>query len=178
MGKGIYLFVGESGNGKTSVVEELEKLYNFKSIQSYSTRPKRSENESGHIFISEEKFDQLSELIAYTKFNNFRYCATSEQVEANDLYVVDPYGVEYFKQHYHGKKIPYVIYIYTDFKTRIERMKNRGDSDSQILQRIVNDIDAFKNVKDISDTKIHNNDFKKCVQRCFEFIREMEEGYR
>jgi guanylate kinase len=162
--KGVYLFAGESGNGKTSIVEELEKRYKFKSIQSYSTRPKRSENETGHIFIAEDEFDELTDLVAYTKFNGYRYCATSKQVEECDTYVIDPFGIEYFKNHYHGNKVPIVIYIRASLKDRILRMQKRGDNDSQIIQRVLNDIDAFKNIKDLADMIIDNDDFEQCVE--------------
>ena len=54
--KGIYLIVGKSGSGKTTLVEALKK-YGYTSIESYTTRPKRFEGETGHTFITEEEFD-------------------------------------------------------------------------------------------------------------------------
>lgn len=174
MSKGIYLFVGESGNGKTTVVDELERLYNLKPIQSYSTRPKRHENETGHVFVSEDDFDQLKDLVAYTKFNGYRYCATFEQVETNELYVIDPTGIDYFKNHYCGYKTPYIIYIYASLKERIERMKKRGDSDNQILQRIVNDCGAFRDMDKLYDVAVWNNNLSSCVEECYKFIQKSE----
>ena len=172
--KNIYLFVGASGTGKTSIVEELGRLYGLKSIQSYTTRPKRHENETGHIFVSDDEFDNLKDLVAYTQYNGYRYCATSEQVEDNNLYVIDNDGINYFKNNYHGNKNPYIIYVYADMKERIKRMKNRGDSDSQILQRIINDCDAFRYIGSLYDTIILNNELSRCVEECYEFIKEKE----
>ena len=37
-------------------------------------------------------------------------------------------------------------------------MIDRGDSDTQIVQRLINDVDAFQNVGKISDTVIVNDD--------------------
>ena len=39
--KNIYLLVGPSGSGKSSVARELEKRYGFGEIQSYTERPRR-----------------------------------------------------------------------------------------------------------------------------------------
>ena len=49
--KTIFLITGCSGSGKTTITEQLEMKYGLKSIQSYTTRAKRSENETGHIFV-------------------------------------------------------------------------------------------------------------------------------
>ena len=57
----IYLIVGCSGSGKTTIVNSLENKYGLKSIQSYTTRPKRSDDETGHIFISDEEYDKLED---------------------------------------------------------------------------------------------------------------------
>ena len=53
--KNCYLIVGQSGSGKTTIMTTLEEKYELKSIQSYTTRPKRSDGETGHIFISDEE---------------------------------------------------------------------------------------------------------------------------
>ena len=67
MTKPLYLFVGPSGSGKTTIVDKLECENRYKSIQSYTTRPQRHQNEYGHIFISDEEFDQLTNIVAYTE---------------------------------------------------------------------------------------------------------------
>jgi len=172
--KNIYLLVGESGNGKTSVAEELEKQYGLSSIQSYTTRTKRSADEGGHVFVTSSEFDSLKDLVAYTVFNENRYGTTAEQIEQNSLYIIDPAGVQYFKQHYNGAKHPYVIYLFAPMKERILRMRDRGDTDTQILQRLINDADAFNNVLEITDVTIPNFNFKNCVEGCYQYILRQE----
>jgi guanylate kinase len=172
--KNIYLLVGESGNGKTSVAEELEKQYGWKSIWSYTTRPKRYDGEAGHVFITENEFDKLTNLVAYTKFNDYRYGTTSDQVEQNSLYVIDPAGIAYFKEHYYGFKKVFVIYLFAPMKERILRMRNRGDIDAQIVQRLLNDVDAFRGVKWLSDITIINDNLKDCVDSCYQYILSKE----
>lgn len=140
--KGIYLIVGKSGSGKTTLVNELQK-YGYTAIESYTTRPKRFENETGHTFITEDEFDKLKDICAYVKYNGYRYCATSEQVNNSTLYVIDPDGIEYFKKHYTGNKKVCIIYVYCPWYTCLYRMLKRGDSLKQALNRIILDNKLF-----------------------------------
>ena len=166
--QGIYLIVGKSGSGKTSIVEALEKEYGFKSVQSYTTRPKRSENETGHIFVTESEMPPKEKMVAYTKFNGYHYWATSEQVDNADLYVIDPSGVEFFKKNYKGNKKVKVVEIYASPYICQQRMEKRGDSPSQIVERSLNDSIEFKDFK--KDITIINDDYDKAVRQLAQFI--------
>lgn len=175
MGDTIFLIVGESGSGKTTIVTALEKKYELTSIPSYTVRPQRSENEYGHIFVTQEEFDKLQNLVGYTNYNGNDYCATSEQVDENDLYVIDTKGVEYFKTNYRGKKQVKIIYIKSSISTRIERMEKRGDDFSLIMERIINDVIAFKNVSSYADYIVENNkdtNLKNVIFQVWDYIRE------
>lgn len=185
----IFLIVGESGCGKTTIVEQLEYKYGLVSIQSYTTRPKRNNSESGHIFVTDIEFDSLTNMVAYTLFNNYRYCATAEQVEHSDLYVIDPKGVKYFLENYKGNKIPKIIYINTDLSIRYERMKARAEENgvpfiqavNQSLERIKNDVVEFYDyIHDNApvDFKIKNNDddIDSVVKKIYEYICSCNEN--
>lgn len=151
MTKNIYLFVSPSGAGKTTITERLEEKYGLKSIQSYTTRKPRYNGEKGHTFISDEEFDKLENIVAYTNFCNNRYAATAEQIDTHDLYTIDPKGVDYFREHYKGNKGVKVIYINSPLTTRYERMKARAesggmsslDATGEALKRIANDAHEF-----------------------------------
>lgn len=184
----IYLIVGQSGSGKTTIVEQLEAKYKLSSIQSYTTRQPRYENETGHIFISNEDFDKLKDLVAYTEFDSNRYCATAEQVENNDLYIIDPKGIEFFLKTYKGSKVPKIIYIDSDISTRYDRMIQRSEEKGVpysrcaeiALSRIVNDCGEFYDYIHHSayvDYTIKNNagtslDF--VVDKIYEYISTCE----
>ena len=56
--KNIFLIMGASGSGKTTITEQLEQRYGLTSIQSYTTRAARYVGEKGHIFVSDEEFDK------------------------------------------------------------------------------------------------------------------------
>ena len=165
--KNFLLIVGESGSGKSTVANELSARYGLKVVQSYTTRPPRFDGESGHIFVCDEEFNRLTDMVAFTEFDGHRYCATTEQVEDCDIYVIDPEGVEYFKDHYVGEKDCIVLYLYVDEIVRYDRMVARGDSDRDAFRRINHDHRAFSNVN--YDLRIDNNDLDKTV----EFINKL-----
>nr|DAH27679.1 MAG TPA: Guanylate kinase [Caudoviricetes sp.] len=139
----IFLVVGRSGSGKTTIVNKLCDEHGYTAIESYTTRPPRTENERGHVFITEDEFPQPEEWVGYTEYNGYRYCATQDQVEKADFYVIDPAGVGYFMQKYHGDKTPVVIGIYASEARCRARMRERGDADEAIEVRITNDAQAF-----------------------------------
>lgn len=173
MNKYLYLIVGASGSGKTTIANILEDKYGYKQIQSYTTRPPRSENETGHTFVNDAFFDQLTNFIGYTRYNGYRYGATTEQADKADIYVIDPAGVEYLKAHYDNRPIR-VITITSPIHTRIARMENRGDNFTNIMKRIVNDID-FRNF--LGDYNIDNEDtteLEDIAQKVHEYILQNE----
>ena len=70
--KNIYLLVGPSGSGKSSIAEKLQEEYGYKQVYSYTERPPRSSTEKGHVFVTPEEFDELGTLCAYTIYNGYR----------------------------------------------------------------------------------------------------------
>lgn len=156
MNKFIVLLIGKSGSGKTSVCEQFEKQFDWKALRSYTTRPKRNEDEDGHVFITDEEFDQLDNICAFTIFDGARYCATQEQVDQSDIYVIDLDGLDYFKRLYKGDKSIIPIYLDIDTHTQYERMRKRGDSRLRAIGRVMHDRKAFRNAEYRSDL-IHIN---------------------
>ena len=188
MGNCIFLIVGCSGSGKTTITERLEQKYGLKSIQSYTTRKPRYEGETGHIFISDEEFDKLTDMVAYTEFAGNRYCATAEQVENNDLYIIDPKGVDFFMKAYKGSKTPKIIFISSNLTTRYERMVGRAETKGKShqeaiessLTRIVNDAGEFYDYiqgqawVDYVCKNNSNNKLEDIVDKIFDYISSCE----
>ena len=161
----LVLLVGRSGSGKTTLEETLE-LVGFKSVKSYTTRPPRYEGEDSHIFISKEEFDALENKMGYTEFNGYEYCATKEQLDEANIYVIDPSGVEYLKEHYHGKKV-FILYLNARRSVCEERMIDRGDKYSQMVERLKNDDMEFNGFSCIADEIIDANVESEYVASAF-----------
>lgn len=140
MNKPLFLFVGRSASGKTTVANLLNDQYGYKQVWSYTTRPPRSNNEPGHIFISESEFENLGELAAYTFYNNYHYGTTFEQLNECDIYVIDVNGVQSLLEKCKKyNRVISVIYFDSTVYTRINRMTERHDSDMQIIARLLQD---------------------------------------
>lgn len=139
MNSTLFLIVAPSGTGKTTLADMLEEKCGLKQIASYTTRKPRYEGEKGHTFISDEEFDALEDIVAFTDYNNHRYCATASQLDKAQVYVVDIPGVESMLKLYKSNRTIRIFYLSASVHTKITRMKMRGDSDSKILDRIHND---------------------------------------
>lgn len=90
----IICIIGESLSGKTTLADWIERQYGIKMIQSYTDRPRRSEDEDGHTFLTSEEFDLLREedMIAHTKYGDYRYCCLKSDVQDENTYVIDEDG--------------------------------------------------------------------------------------
>lgn len=146
MNKPLFLLVGRSASGKTTIACNLEQKYGHTQVQSYTTRPPRYEGEVGHMFVSNEEFDNLGELVAYTEYNGYRYGTTADQLDKCTIYVVDIPGVETLLEKYNTNRKIVVFYFNASVYTRIHRMIDRGDSDMAIVSRLLQDeeYDWFK----------------------------------
>jgi guanylate kinase len=151
----IVCLVGESGSGKTTLAERMAK-YGYTQVYSYTTRPKRSEDEKGHIFVTQEEFDQIrDQLVAYTLFNGYEYGATLQQIKDHELYVIDPKGVEMLSKSI-GRENIFVIYLSVNERQRFERLYRTRGGAVQAGIRIQHDREAFKDFKDY-DLKLFND---------------------
>ena len=168
----ITLIVGRSGSGKTTLVNELENRYGFKSVHSYTTRPKRSENEIGHIFVSSDKVPPKEEMVAYTVFNGYEYWATQGQIEGSDLYVIDPDGIKSFMDNYKGNKKVRILNILVAPSECFYRMIRRGDTPDKALERIKYDDDIFSDV--VADAHIVNSDLNATIKNAYYIIQDWE----
>ena len=123
-------------------------------------------------------------------FDNYDISITSEQVENNDLYIIDPKGIDFFMKSYKGSKTPKVIFISSDMTTRYERMKSRAEENgitfteavNASLSRITNDVVEFYDYihnNACVDFKVTNDDdcdINSVVDKVYGYIRSCEGG--
>lgn len=132
--KYIYLLAGPSGSGKSSVARKITEWYGFKEVWSYTERPPRYAGEPGHIFVTPEEFDAAGPMCAFTFYNGYRYGVPQSEIDSSLLYVIDPAGIEYMKNHYAGSKGIAVIGIWAPEEVRRERMISRGDAPAMVTR--------------------------------------------
>lgn len=135
----LFLFVGKSASGKTTIANLLEEKHGYKQVESYTTRRPRYDGERGHTFVSEEEFKNLSKLAAYTFYNGCHYGTTFKQLNECSIYVIDPPGVKYLLEKFDSARDIAIIYFDASVSTRIDRMVDRGASDMEIIKRLHHD---------------------------------------
>lgn len=154
MAKPLILLVGKSGSGKTYLSEYLSKHYGLNMLNSYTTRPPRVNEKNGHIFISYKDYVALKNKVATTYYHGNYYCATQEQCNEADIYVIDPNGIKSFQRHYNGDRQYKVVYLKTEWIVRLYRMIKRGDGFTDAFKRIVYDRKEFSEFEKLENIYI------------------------
>ena len=142
-------FVGKTSSGKTVLAEEISKQLNIPLAISTTTRPIRlTEKGNEYHFITEEEFHKLDfiEKREYKVYDGsiWYYGYENKEFEHdNCIAIVDPHGnselIKYF-----GKDNVVTFFIYASNKTRVERLKQRGDNPLEITRRLNDDELKFK----------------------------------
>lgn len=190
----LLLLVGASGSGKSTMANELLKCGIVDNIiQSYTTRPKRTPNERGHIFVYEAQFIgeinkpykeyQGSQVIALTAFDGNTYWATKDQYQGKgrSVYIVDPKGVKDVRNSVKDAEV-ITVYVNAEEGKKCDRMVKRYkkahklkhiniDGIKEIKNRLDHDGQAFKCIP--CDYCIDNNGD---IDQAIESIKEILEG--
>lgn len=167
----IFLIVGKSGSGKTTLVNRLKDMGS--AVESYTTRPKRTPDETGHTFITEDEFKKLTHFVGYTYFDGYHYGAVQEQIDESLFYIIDPLGYEFFKGRYHGNKQVKVVYIEAPLFERLKRLTKR-DRLKKAIARVWHDTRAFKDFKKDADYVITNTDLYTATYRLHRLVKQVE----
>lgn len=144
----LFCIMGETASGKDTLTKKLCEDTGMKAIVSYTTRPRRTNEGDTHIFVDDSVYEQMKDnLAAYTEINGFRYWTTIEQIYDNDIYIIDPNGLETLEKLGLEDIDLCSIYINVPIDIRLERALYRGDSLEDFFSRNKSEMRQFIQMK-------------------------------
>jgi len=165
------ILIGESGSGKTTILNELEKR-GFKKAINHTTRAKRKTDDelNEYKFLSKEEFNKMwaeGKLLQRAEFNNEFYGISIDSLKPDIACVSITDSVKDIKQRVEELKIKDVdiktFYIYVNEEERINRMLKRGDNLESINKRLEIDKEKFKEASEVADYTVENMNLEKTV---------------
>ena len=163
------VLVGESASGKDYIKQTLVEEYGFKPLITYTSRPMRDgeKQHSTYHFISEEDFKKkinehfFAEWKKYKTTEGVWYYGTALEdyyrADENSIVILTPDGVKDLQD----KNIKmYIVYIYANLRTRMQRLSLRGDNQEEAERRIKADEYDFQGIEALVDhiTRNHFSD--------------------
>jgi guanylate kinase len=153
--------MGRSASGKDTLVQKLCERTGLKQIISYTTRERRVNEGDTHIFITDEEYENLNangKIAAFTQIGQHRYCCTIDQLYENDIYVIDPVGVQHLRELNLPNLRLVTVFINVPDSVREERALNkRGDDKIKWRIRNRNEAEQFRQM-------LRDADFDYAVQ--------------
>ena len=172
----ILILSGYSNNGKSTVLDELVKKYNFRNIVSFTTRPIRKNEIEGkdYFFITKDKFHSMAEK---NEFIGTRSYITKVEVDGksmNDVWyyslhknqfkntdkpscvIVDKQGAEELIK-YLGENSYVWIYLECEEDILKRRGLIRGDYEEEIIRRIRSDKKNFKGIENVVHSTVNSD---------------------
>ncbi len=135
----IIILSGTSGSGKSSTIKAIMD----NEIISFTTRKQRINEIDGrdYVFITEEEFQKLLHndgLIEWTKYDNNHYGVSKDELHnktsKDDAYwIADFNGMKQMKKLYSNC---ITIFFFAEKKDCEDRMRSRGDSETNIQKRL------------------------------------------
>lgn len=181
--------LGKTASGKDTVVNRLVEKYHYEKVVTYTTRPMRKGEiqDKTYHFISEEEFLEKVKsgfFMEYKEYNTVHgkwfYGSAKEDYEDSDnkIIILTPSGYDdvLFSLRHENRifETHISLYLYTNNKTILQRLKKRGDKKEEAERRIKQDNEDFKGVVDIVDRIFYNNedaDIEKIVDDMNEYIQ-------
>lgn len=152
--------MGRTSSGKDTLANKLCDAMGLTTIISYTTRPRRENEGDTHIFATKEDYQQMranGNVAAYTEIAGNYYWTTIDQLYGNDIYIIDPNGVQTLRKLNLPNLRLVTIFINTPDEIREHRALNqRGDDRMIFRERNVAERDQFR-------TMLKNADFDYAI---------------
>lgn len=166
----IYLLLGASGTGKTTLGNYLKEWGIPELISTTTRQPRQGEWEGNpYYFVTREQFD-LIPMIEKTVYNDNLYGTSKAEVDqvlssgGPAFAIVDRHGISAFQELYGD--LCKVIYVWLTPITVLERMRARGDKEREAMKRMRHAIETeeFNNFA-IADAVIVNKDLPSSLRQ-------------
>ena len=159
------IIVGGAGSGKKTVLKALEEK-GYQRVVTYTTRQARENEVDGidYNFITNERFCQLERRNFFAEtshyeasFGTCRYGSARYSYENQDAMIaLDNNGVRSIRKANNAKIAnAFVVYLHVSEKLLEQRLRARGDSRSEIVQRMRHDREALLDIEEYCDLVIH-----------------------
>lgn len=187
MNKKVFLIVGRTATGKSSISKAVADKLGLNVLKSYTDRPMRKNEtveNSDHTFISVKEADEFlsnpMNIVAYTNSvaNDNRYFATVEQVLNCDIYIIDPTGIEKIKEC-ENEKLKDVEFIEVYIRVPYTKQKNnshkRGQSYMDFESRYRQESKQFSDYEKEQKFKYHvlnDGTFEEACEKLEKIIKK------
>lgn len=141
------LIVGRTASGKDFIANKLVEM-GHSVVLSRTTRPKRSDTDDSHIFVTEDDYRNEDNIIAEGCIGGDYYYTTPSDLKDKEIYIIDADGLRNLARS--GFKTDYVIvYLYADERSRLGKFIERGGTLAEFNERNraeSGQFDAFESV--------------------------------
>lgn len=173
------ILIGESGSGKTTILNKLVEKGFEKAVNHTTRKPRENEKQaSEYKFLSKEEFNKMwdnGELLQRADFNNEYYGISTSSLKDNVACISIVDSVKDIKNRAKELNIDNVkiqtVYVYVNEQERINRMEARGDSEESIQKRLEIDREKFIKAKEVSDYVVENIDLDKTVDEIIKLTK-------
>lgn len=175
--------MGKTASGKDSLANKLCERTGLRQVISYTTRERRVNEGDTHIFISEEEYQALEasgQIAAFTQIGPYKYCCTINQLYENDVYVIDPVGVQHLRELNLPNLRLVTVYVNTPDDVRKNRALNqRGDDRLVFAKRDMAERDQFRAMLRNADFDyaVSNIDFAKAYS-VLRWVSQIERAWK
>lgn len=145
----VLLITGQSGSGKSYHAQNLKNCEDLSVniIKSYTTRPKRTPEDTEYNFVDDDVYEQLKDgnliIQEFISKENYKYFSVIDSFVFSDdvanVLIVTPKSVKVIHDYLTRENIPFTIlhmHFVLSESTRREFMKKRGDTLEQIESRL------------------------------------------
>lgn len=152
MCEAMYILVGPSASGKTTVAQLLVERLGLARAVTTTTRKRRAgESLGAYNFISKNSFSD-KDMVERQEYAGNYYGLSKKAADSSNLVILEPEGAMKLRDYCKvmGRSC-YIIGLKVSKRVQAERMVQRGDSAHIIHERIACDSEVFRDFESVCD---------------------------